>query len=312
MVPRATTTTAPARVLAGRYTVGEVIGRGGMADVRVGRDTRTGRSVAIKALRGKSAEDPLLRSGLGREAELLGRVRHHAIVSLLDAGHDEDVEGSADTHEGSDHSAPYIVMEHVDGRSLRDLLMAGELTPETSVRYQLGVLSALEASHGAGIVHRDIKPSNVMVTATGAVELVDFGIARAAGDPTVTHVQQFLGTPAYFSPEQARGETTDARSDLYSAGCLLFEMLKGRPPFTGDDPVLLAYQHVYEPAPQAETGIPSLDAVIAKALAKDPEERFLSAGAFQNALRCATEVWPRTMSPTRPALHHHHPWAAPA
>ena len=273
------------RVLAGRYTVGEVIGRGGMADVHVGRDTRTGRSVAIKALRSTSAEDPLLRSSLRREAQLLRRVRHHCIVALLDAGpgEDDDDDGAA----VGTHGGPYIVMEHVDGWSLRELLRAGELTRETSVRYQLGLLAALEASHRAGIVHRDIKPANVMVTASGAIKLVDFGIARASGDPTVTvtHIQELLGTPAYFSPEQARGETTDARSDLYSAGCLLFEMLTGRPPFVGDAPVLVAYQHVHEPAPQAGTGVRALDAVIARALVKDREERFQSAQAFREALR---------------------------
>jgi serine/threonine-protein kinase len=285
------------RVLAGRYMVGEVIGRGGMADVHVGHDTRTGRSVAIKALRSTSAEDPLLRSSLRREAQLLGRVRHHSIVALLDAGHgDGDGSASVGTQGG-----PYIVMEHVDGRSLRDLLRAAELTRETSVRYQLGLLAALEASHRAGIVHRDIKPANVMVTASGAVKLVDFGIARASGDPTVTvtHIREFLGTPAYFSPEQARGETTDARSDLYSAGCLLFELLTGRPPFTGDDPVLVAYQHVHEPAPHADTGVPALDAVICKALAKERAERFQSAQAFRAAIESATETWPTTTSLTR-------------
>ncbi len=288
MSPVRTSPVCAGRLLAGRYTVGEVIGRGGMADVHLGRDTRTGRSVAIKALRSTSAQDPLLRSSLRREAQLLGRVRHHSIVALLDAGPGSD---SGDGGDGSDsvstHGGPYIVMEHVDGRSLRDLLRAGELTRETSVRYQLGLLAALEASHRAGIVHRDIKPANVMVTPSGAVKLVDFGIARAGGDPTVTvtHLQELLGTPAYFSPEQARGETTDARSDLYSAGCLLFEMLTGRPPFVGDDPVLVAYQHVHEPAPQAGTGVPALDAVVATALAKDREERFPSAQAFREALR---------------------------
>jgi serine/threonine-protein kinase len=273
------------RVLAGRYTVGEVIGRGGMADVRVGLDTHTGRSVAIKALRSTFAEDPVLTSSLRREALMLGRLRHHAIVSLLDVGHDEGVRAPVGTR-----GAPYIVMEYVDGRSLRDLLRARELTLETSVRYQLAVLSALEASHRAGIVHLDIKPANVMVTTSGTVKLVDFGIARFGGDPSVTGttIQEVLGTPAYISPEQARGETADARSDLYSAGCLLFELLTGRPPFTGDDPVLLVYQHVHEPAPQADTGVPALDAVVATALAKDRAARFQSAQAFRAALRSAT------------------------
>jgi serine/threonine-protein kinase len=291
--PVRTTPVSTGRVLAGRYTVGEVIGRGGMADVHMGRDTRTGRSVAIKTLRSTSAQDPLLRSSLRREAQLLGRVRHHAIVALLDAGHGSDGDGNASP---GTHGGPYIVMEHVDGRSLRDLLSAGELTRETSVRYQLGLLAALEASHRAGIVHRDIKPANVMVTASGAVKLVDFGIARASADPTVTvtHIQEFLGTPAYFSTEQARGESTDARSDLYSAGCLLFEMLTGRAPFAGDDPVLVAYQHVHQPAPQAGTGVPALDAVIAKALAKDREERFQSAQTFREALRSAESTSPPT------------------
>ena len=273
------------RLLAGRYAVGAVIGRGGMADVHVGSDTRTGRPVAIKALRSTSAEDPLLRSSLRREAQLLGRVRHDSVVALLDAGH-----GSDDGDDGASvgpHGGPYLVLEHVDGRSLRDLLVAGELTRETSVRYQLGLLAALEASHRAGVVHLDVKPANVMVTTSGAVKLVDFGIARASGDPTLTalSVGELLGTPAYFSPEQVRGETADARSDLYSAGCLLFEMLTGRPPFVGADPVLVAYQHVHQPAPQARTGVPALDAVVATALAKDREERFPSAQAFREALR---------------------------
>ena len=286
-VSERTTPLSAGGVLAGRYRVGEVIGRGGMAQVHVGYDTRTGRSVAIKALRSTSADDPLLRSSLRREAQVLGRVRHHSIVALLDAGHGSD-DGDSSASVGT-HSGSYIVMEHVDGRSLRDLLRAGELTRETSIRCQFGLLAALEASHRAGIVHLDIKPANVMVTASGAVKLVDFGIARASGDPTVTvtHIHEFLGTPAYLSPEQARGDTTDARSDLYSAGCLLFEMLTGRPPFVGDDPVLVAYQHVYAPAPHAGTGFPALDAVIAKALAKDREERFQSAPAFREALRSA-------------------------
>jgi len=284
------------RVLGGRYLTGEVVGRGGMAEVRVGHDIRTGRSVAIKALRSTSAEDPILRSSLRREAQMLGRVRHHAIVALLDSGHDGDGWGWAERHGG-----PYIVMEYVDGRSLRDLLRSGGPTRETAIRLQLELLAALEASHRAGIVHRDIKPANVLVTPTGDLKLVDFGIARASGDPTAagTHIQEFLGTPAYFSPEQARGGTTDARSDLYSAGCLLFELLTGRPPFTGVDPVVLAYRHAHEPAPQADTGVPALDAVIAKALAKERAERFQSAQAFRAALRSATGAWPTTMSLTR-------------
>ncbi len=237
---------SPGRVLCGRHRVGEVIGLGGMSDVRVGRDVRSGRWVAIKMLRKDLAEHPLFRSSVQREARTMGRLCHHAIVALHDTGYDEDSEGSADTQ-----GAPFIVMEYVNGWSLRDLLRMRGPTLEKSIQYQLGVLSGLEASHRAGIIHRDIKPANVMVTSKGAVTLADLGIARASGDPaaTITHGQVFLGTPAYLSPEQARGETADARSDLHSAGCLLFELLAIRPPFTGDDPVAVAYQHVHEGSP---------------------------------------------------------------
>jgi eukaryotic-like serine/threonine-protein kinase len=293
------------RVLAARYTVGEVIGRGGLAYVLVGDDTHPGRSVAIKALRSASAEDPLLRASLRREAQTPGRVCHHAIVALAHAGH-EDAGGSEDTR-----GASYIVMEYVAGRSVRDLLKTDGLTLETSVQWQLGLLAALDASYRAGIVHRDIKPANVMVTSSGTVKLVHFGIAHAVGDPTVTltHLKELLGTPASFSPEQARGETTDARGGPYSAGCLLFELVTGRPPFTADAPVLVAYQHVHQPPPQAETGVPSLDAMSVKALAKDRDERFQSAQAFREALQSAKNAWPTTTSPTRPPLHHLAPTA---
>jgi eukaryotic-like serine/threonine-protein kinase len=276
----------PGRVLCGRYAVGEVIGRGGVADVRVGRDIHTGRWVAIKALREGLAGDPLFRSCLRREAQTMGRLRHRAIVALHDTGCDEGGgEGPADVR-----GAPFIVMEHVAGWSLRDLLDMGGLTVGKSIQYQVGVLTGLEASHRARVVHRDIKPANVMVTSTGAVKLVDFGIAHASGDAaaTITHGHPFVGTPVYVSPEQARGETTDARSDLYSAGCLLFEVLTGRPPFTGDDPVSVAYQHVHEQPPRPGTGVPALDSVIAQALAKCPDERFQSARSFREALQSAT------------------------
>lgn len=274
------------RVLDGRYAVGEVIGRGGMADVRLGHDLASGRWVAIKSLRKELAGDPLFRSTLRREAQTMARLSHPAIVALHHAGLDDGGDDAADTP-----GAPFIVMEHVAGWSLRDLLGTGGLTIGKSIQYQLGVLAALEASHGAGVVHRDIKPANVMITSRGAVKLVDFGIARASGDAaaTITHLQPLLGTPVYLSPEQAQGETADARSDLYSAGCLLFEALTGGPPFAGDDPVAVAYQHVHEQAPRAGTGIPALDSVLTKALAKARDDRFQSARAFRDALRSATK-----------------------
>ena len=277
----------PGRVLCGRYAVGEVIGRGGMAEVRVGRDIASGRWVAIKSLRKDLAGDPRFRSSLRREAQTMARLRHHSIVALRDTDTDDD---EVDEATAGIRGVRFIVMEYVAGWSLRDLLKMGGLTREKSIHYLLDVLAALEASHRAGIVHRDIKPANVMVTDEGAVKLVDFGIARASGDPaaTVTHSPGFLGTPAYFSPEQARGEIADARSDLYSAGCLLFELITGQPPFTGDDPISVAYQHVHEEPPPADTGIPALDSVIAKALSKSRDDRFPSARAFRDALQSAT------------------------
>jgi len=277
---------SPGRVLCGRYEVGEVLGRGGMADVRVGRDIHSGRWVAIKMLRKNLAEDPTFRSSLQREAQTMRRLRHRGIVALHDTGYDDVGDGS-----GDEHPVPFIVMEYVAGWSLRDLLGMGRLTLAKAIQYQTGVLSALEASHRAGIVHRDIKPANVMVTSRGAVKLVDFGIARPSGDPaaTTTHIQMLLGTPRYLSPEQARGETADARSDLYSAGCLLFELLAGRPPFTGNDLIALAYQHVHEQPPRTNTGIPALDSVVVRALSKHRDDRFQSARAFREALQSATK-----------------------
>ncbi len=286
--------------------MGGVIGRGGMADVRVGRDLHSGHLVAIKTLRAGLAENPLFRSSLRREAHTMARLRHHAIVALYDSGCDEIGEGTADKH-----VVPFIVMEYVAGWPLRDLLRTGGLTLAKSIHHQLGLLSALEASHRAGIVHRDIKPANVMITSKGAVKLIDFGIASRSGDPatTITHIRPFLGTPVYLSPEQARGETADARSDLYSAGCLLFELLAGQPPFTGDDPISVAYQHVHEKPPRASTGIPALDSVIATALSKARDDRFQSARAFRDALQSATTNVVREDGANSTALDHHVPTA---
>ena len=273
------------RVLNGRYEIGELIGRGGMADVYLGRDIRLGRSVAIKVLRPDLARDPLFQSRFRREAQAVAGLNHPSVVSVYDTG-DQESPGSSP----EDIRLPFIVMEYVAGRTLRDLVKAKEISIDKAVDYALGVLSALEYSHRSGIVHRDIKPANVMVTADGGVKVMDFGIARAMADSaaTMTQTQAVIGTAQYLSPEQARGETVDARSDLYSAACLLFEMLAGRPPFIGDSPVSVAYQHVRETPPKASSFNPdipaSLDAVLERGLAKDREDRYQDAHAFREAL----------------------------
>ncbi|WP_205207773.1 Stk1 family PASTA domain-containing Ser/Thr kinase [Arthrobacter sp. 147(2020)] len=274
------------RVLNGRYEVGELIGRGGMADVHLGRDIRLGRSVAIKVLRRDLARDPLFQSRFRREAQAVAALNHPTIVSVYDTGEEDIVGRSID-----DVRVPFIVMEYVAGRTLRDLIRAGELSLEESAEHMVGVLSALEYSHKAGIVHRDIKPANVMITPEGNVKVMDFGIARAIADSaaTMTQTQAVIGTAQYLSPEQARGETVDARSDLYSAGCLMYELFTARPPFIGDSPVSVAYQHVREepkPASQFNPEVsPALDAVLKRALEKDRQDRFQDAVAFRTALQ---------------------------
>ncbi|MDM7991106.1 Stk1 family PASTA domain-containing Ser/Thr kinase [Arthrobacter sp. zg-Y877] len=281
-------------VLNGRYEVGELIGRGGMADVYLGRDIRLGRTVAIKVLRPDLARDPLFQSRFRREAQAVAGLNHPSVVSVYDTGDQE----SASTRD--DVRLPYIVMEYVPGRTLRDLLKAGELTTEKSVDYLIGVLAALDYSHRSGIVHRDIKPANVMVTPDGSVKVMDFGIARAMADSaaTMTQTQAVIGTAQYLSPEQARGETVDARSDLYSAACLLFELLTGRPPFIGESPVSVAYQHVRE-EPVAASSLnpevpPALDDVLKRGLTKDRDHRYQTAREFREALLAARDDGPAT------------------
>lgn len=275
------------RILNGRYIVGELIGRGGMADVHLGVDQVLGRKVAIKLLRPEMARDPMVQARFRREAKAVAGLNHPNIVSVYDTG-EENREIN-----GSFVDLPFIVMEYVSGRTLRDLHRAGEITVDLAVDYVLGVLEALEHSHAMGIVHRDIKPANIMVTTQGALKVMDFGIARALADSssTMTQTQTVVGTAQYLSPEQARGETVDARTDLYSTGCLLYELLTGRPPFTGDSPVSVAYQHVGEhaPAPSSlkSTLPPIFDDVVLKALAKDREDRYADAPAFAVALRNA-------------------------
>lgn len=295
------------RILSGRYELGTLIGRGGMADVYKGTDTRLGRTVAIKLLRPDLARDPQFQARFKREAQAVAALNHSSIVAIYDTGEHSIADGS-----GEDVRVPYIVMEFVEGKTIRELIRANSVTIDQAIDYCLGVLSALEYSHKAGIVHRDIKPANVMYCeGTDSVKVMDFGIARAIADSaaTMTQTQAVVGTAQYLSPEQARGETVDARSDLYSAACLLFEMLTSRPPFVGDSPVSVAYQHVREiPEPPSNLNpsvSPALDSVLAKALQKNREDRFQDAAAFRRALRAARSgipvpVLPASEAPTDP------------
>ncbi|WP_394940354.1 Stk1 family PASTA domain-containing Ser/Thr kinase [Psychromicrobium sp. YIM B11713] len=282
---------AEPRVLNGRYELDKLLGRGGMADVYLGKDIRLGRTIAIKLLRSDLARDPQFQARFRREAQAVAGLNHPSIVAVYDTG---DASTDVTGHETEHTRVPYIVMEYIEGRTLRDLVRQGDLSIENAIDYTLGVLSALEYSHRAGIVHRDIKPANVMVTKDGsAVKVMDFGIARAIADSsaTMTQTQAVIGTAQYLSPEQARGETVDARSDLYSAACLLYEMLTGRPPFIGDSPVSVAYQHVREtaeaPSHFNDKVSPAVDSVLARALQKDRQDRFQDAASFRRALRAA-------------------------
>jgi len=274
------------RLLAGRYEVGELIGRGGMADVHLGFDTRLGREVAIKILRSELARDRSFLMRFRREAQSAASLNHPNIVAVFDSG-----EESVSDLRGAPVSVPFIVMEYVRGHTLRDVLSEdGPLDPFETGRIMAQVLRALDYSHDHGIIHRDIKPANVMLAQNGQPKVMDFGIARAIADTaaTMTNTSVVVGTAQYLSPEQAQGHEVDARSDLYSAGCLLYELLTGRPPFVGDSPVAIAYQHVGEP-PQPPSvhasSIPaSLDVVTLHALAKDPADRYQSGGTFADDL----------------------------
>ncbi|MER8219757.1 Stk1 family PASTA domain-containing Ser/Thr kinase [Streptomyces sp. NPDC094143] len=277
------------RRLGGRYELGQVLGRGGMAEVYLAHDTRLGRTVAVKTLRADLARDPSFQARFRREAQSAASLNHPAIVAVYDTGEDyiDNV------------SIPYIVMEYVDGSTLRELLHSGrKLLPERAMEMTIGILQGLEYAHRNGIVHRDIKPANVMLTRNGQVKVMDFGIARAMGDSgmTMTQTAAVIGTAQYLSPEQAKGEQVDARSDLYSTGCLLYELLTVRPPFVGDSPVAVAYQHVREEA-QAPSVFdpeitPEMDAIVLKALVKDPDYRYQSADEMRADIEACLDGQP--------------------
>ncbi|MDA3026605.1 MAG: Stk1 family PASTA domain-containing Ser/Thr kinase [Actinomycetota bacterium] len=270
------------RKLANRYELGDLIGRGGMAEVFEAVDTRLNRTVAIKILRDDLARDPAFIARFRREAQAAAALNHPTIVAVYDTGEEIEGEGRSATN------VPYIVMEYVNGTTLRDIVKSGrKLQTERALRISIGVLDALAYSHSHGIIHRDIKPANVMITKNGDVKVMDFGIARALADTKATMTgSTVLGTAHYLSPEQARGESVDARSDLYSAGVLLYELLTGEPPFSGDSPVSVAYQHVSEyaaPPSSLDSQIPNeIDTVVLHALAKSPDDRYQTAEEFQS------------------------------
>ncbi len=277
-------TTLPTLLANGRYELGELIGRGGMAEVRVAVDKRLGRTVAVKIMRSDLANDEIFLSRFRREAHAIAQMNNPNIVNIYDSG-----EESVIAENGLEERLPYLVMEYIKGKTLRDILkMNGALSQRDAEQVMLGVLNALEYSHRMGIIHRDIKPGNIMISEQGMVKVMDFGIARALDDSatTMTQSQGVVGTAQYLSPEQARGEQVDMRSDLYSAGCVLYEMLTGRPPFIGDSAVAIAYQHVSEVATPLSTLVPGMpamwDKICAKAMAKDRQNRYATASEFKN------------------------------
>ena len=276
------------RLIAGRYRIGSLVGRGGMAEVYEGYDTRLGRTVAIKLLKSDLANDPSFEEKFRGEAQASARMAHPSIVRIYDAGEEETTDSN-----GNLVKTPFIIMELVKGKLLREIIHAGQVDIEKAIRYVTGILSALEVSHRSGVIHRDIKPANVMISENDAVKVMDFGIARAVSDNSATQAATagIVGTAQYFSPEQARGETVDARTDLYSTGVILYELLAGRPPFKGESAVSVAYQHVSELAPNPSDFnpqvTPELNAVVMRAMAKDRDERFQSAEEFREHLLAA-------------------------
>ncbi|MFB7273624.1 protein kinase [Streptomyces sp. NPDC056244] len=271
----------------GRYRMTHRLGRGGMAEVFAAEDVRLGRTVAVKLLRADLAEDPVSKARFTREAQSVAGLNHHAVVAVYDSGEDT-VNGQ---------TVPYIVMELVEGRTIRDLLVNAEAPPpEQALIIVSGVLEALAYSHQHGIVHRDIKPANVIITDAGAVKVMDFGIARAlhGAQSTMTQTGMVMGTPQYLSPEQALGKAVDHRSDLYATGCLLYELLALRPPFTGETPLSVVYQHVQDiPVPPSEVSDvapPELDGLVMRSLAKEPDDRFQSAEEMRGLVQYGLQM----------------------
>ena len=275
---------AEPRLVNGRYELGAGIGYGGMAEVYRGRDVRMGRDVAIKVLRSDLARDPNFLKRFEREARSAAALEHPAIVRVYDTG-EGVINGT---------TLPYIVMEFVEGRTLREVLQReGPIDERRAMEITSDVCAALDYSHSRGIIHRDVKPANVMLTPAGVVKVMDFGIAKASNSTssTMTGTQAVIGTAQYLSPEQARGSKVDARSDVYSTGVLFYELITGEPPFRGDNPVAVAYQHVREIPDPPSRHNPKLtaaaDAITLKALEKEPDDRYSTAGEMRDDLEAA-------------------------
>ncbi|WP_265565592.1 protein kinase domain-containing protein [Streptomyces hygroscopicus] len=298
----------------GRYVLRQQLGQGGMASVHLAHDSVLERPVAVKTLHTDLGREASVRERFRREAQAVARLSHTNIVAVYDSG--EDVGPDAGT-------VPYIVMEYVEGATLSSMLREeidkhGAMPSDRALRITADVLSALAASHEQGLVHRDIKPGNVMVTPRGVVKVMDFGIARAlqSGVTSMTQTGMVVGTPQYLSPEQALGKSIDARADLYSVGCMLFELLTGRPPFDGDTAFSLAYKHVQEkpPAPSSVNRAisPAVDALVAQALSKDPAHRFPTAEVMRGEVHRVLSGPPSgaKAAPNGASAGHDHPPAA--
>ncbi len=280
------------QLISGRYRLQAVLGRGGMATVWRGVDERLGRRVAVKLLDGADTADPAMLQRFDREARTAGGLTHPNIVAVYDVG--------------SDNGAPYLVMELIDGTTLATLLVGGPLPIDQAVDVARQICDALAVAHAQGVVHRDIKPANILLTTTGTVKVCDFGIAR------LTHQQQTdltaphtaIGTSAYMAPEQASGGAVDGRTDLYALGCVLYAMLTGQPPFTGDNPLTVMWQHQQQPAPSVGSLRPDtpadLDALLTRLLAKNPAERPATATEVRDGLTARADHLTAAARPTRP------------
>lgn len=267
-------------LFAGRYELQEFVGKGGMSLVYRALDRNTGHQVAVKLLKPELTGDKEFLARFEREALAAGKMRHHNIVNLLDVGNED--------------GNRFLVMEYVEGRTLKEIITERTILPaDTAAQVAIRILSALQHAHNNGIIHRDIKPQNILVSPDGMIKVADFGIARVAGSDTLTKDDAVLGSVHYFSPEQAKGEEVNAASDLYSVGVVMYEMLTGHVPFEGDTAVSIAMQHISAEPRRLSTPkhpvSPAMEAVVLRALAKAPQDRYPDAAAMARAIKSAID-----------------------